>query len=287
MHRPLGAVDERRPQVHRHVHPARQLRAHPAGVALPRMGDGTAAGGDWSFSSLPPPSYVQCATSRSWSSFFSPQWSIYVPPHSLVVFAYGAGVVLLFGGTRLFRAALFPLVLLWFVNPIPAHLQRVCRSAAAARLGPCRAGICDCAGTAAEPRPAPPDVHAGVRHVHRPGLQRHSRRRHHGIHRVDRRLSSIASAGTRTPPSLPGRCCWATSSISPGSASWCCTTSWLCTSPGCAARRRWATTSSGPVSFSSARFCCSYVVRRSQRVAGPDQAAGDKLLAITLTGAEQ
>ena len=41
---------------------------------------------------------------------FSPQWSIYVPPHSLVVFAYGAGVVLLFGGTRLFRASLFPLI---------------------------------------------------------------------------------------------------------------------------------------------------------------------------------
>ncbi len=38
---------------------------------------------------------------------FSPQWTIYVPPHSLVVFAYGAGVVLLFGGTRLFRAACF------------------------------------------------------------------------------------------------------------------------------------------------------------------------------------
>jgi exosortase/archaeosortase family protein len=49
----------------------------------------------------------------------SPQWSIYIPPHSLVFFAYGAGVVLLFGGTRLFRAALFPLILLWFVNPIP------------------------------------------------------------------------------------------------------------------------------------------------------------------------
>src|SRR6266853_3011261 len=32
----------------------------------------------------------------------SPQWSINVPPHSLVFFAYGAGVVLLFGGTRLF-----------------------------------------------------------------------------------------------------------------------------------------------------------------------------------------
>jgi exosortase J len=49
----------------------------------------------------------------------SPRWSIYIPPHSLVFFAYGAGVVLLFGGTRLFRAALFPLALLWFVNPIP------------------------------------------------------------------------------------------------------------------------------------------------------------------------
>jgi exosortase J len=55
---------------------------------------------------------------------FSPQWSIYVPPQSLVVFAYGAGVVLLFGGTRLFRAALFPLILLWFVNPIP-HIFNV------------------------------------------------------------------------------------------------------------------------------------------------------------------
>jgi exosortase J len=49
----------------------------------------------------------------------SPKWAVYFPPHSLVAFAYGAGVVLLFGGTRLFRAALFPLVLLWFVNPIP------------------------------------------------------------------------------------------------------------------------------------------------------------------------
>jgi exosortase J len=54
----------------------------------------------------------------------SPKWSIYIPPHSLVVFAYGAGIVLLFGGTRLFRASLFPLVLLWFVNPIP-HIFNV------------------------------------------------------------------------------------------------------------------------------------------------------------------
>ena len=49
----------------------------------------------------------------------SPQWSLYMPPHSLVVFGYTAGIVLLFGGTKLFRAALFPIVLIWFVNPIP------------------------------------------------------------------------------------------------------------------------------------------------------------------------
>jgi exosortase J len=55
---------------------------------------------------------------------FSPQWSIFVPPHSLVMFAYGAGVVLLFGGVRLFRASLFPLLLLLFVNPVP-HIFNV------------------------------------------------------------------------------------------------------------------------------------------------------------------
>ncbi len=48
-----------------------------------------------------------------------PSWSIFVPPHSLVAFAYAAGVVLLFGGPRLFRAALFPVLLMWFVNPVP------------------------------------------------------------------------------------------------------------------------------------------------------------------------
>lgn len=49
----------------------------------------------------------------------TPSWSIFLPPHSLVAFAYVSGVVLLFGGTRLYRAALFPIVLMWFVNPIP------------------------------------------------------------------------------------------------------------------------------------------------------------------------
>jgi exosortase J len=54
----------------------------------------------------------------------SPQWAVYFPPHSLVVFAYASGVVLLFGGTRLYRNALFPIILLWFVNPIP-HIFNV------------------------------------------------------------------------------------------------------------------------------------------------------------------
>ena len=49
----------------------------------------------------------------------SPSWAIFVPPHSLVAFGYAAGAALLFGGKRLFRAALFPIVLMWFVNPVP------------------------------------------------------------------------------------------------------------------------------------------------------------------------
>jgi exosortase J len=49
----------------------------------------------------------------------SAQWSLFFPPHSLVMFAYGSGVVLLFGGGRLWRASLFPLILLLFVNPVP------------------------------------------------------------------------------------------------------------------------------------------------------------------------
>jgi exosortase J len=48
-----------------------------------------------------------------------PSWNIYLPPASLVAFAYASGIVLLFGGPRLYRAALFPIVLMWFVNPIP------------------------------------------------------------------------------------------------------------------------------------------------------------------------
>src|SRR5579863_5263496 len=46
-------------------------------------------------------------------------------PLGLTVFAYGSGVILLLGGTRVFRAALFPLVLLLFVNPVPALFRKV------------------------------------------------------------------------------------------------------------------------------------------------------------------
>jgi len=47
------------------------------------------------------------------------QWTVFLPPRSLVAVAYVTGIVLLFGGPRLFRAALFPIVLMWFVNPVP------------------------------------------------------------------------------------------------------------------------------------------------------------------------
>jgi exosortase J len=49
----------------------------------------------------------------------SPSWSLFIPPHGVVIFAYASGVVLLFGGRRLYRAALFPLLLLLCVDPVP------------------------------------------------------------------------------------------------------------------------------------------------------------------------
>jgi exosortase J len=49
----------------------------------------------------------------------SPHWSTVLPPPSVMLLAYGSGVVLLLGGVRLYRTALFPIVLLWFSNPIP------------------------------------------------------------------------------------------------------------------------------------------------------------------------
>jgi len=54
----------------------------------------------------------------------APQWNVYFPPNSLVAFSYVSGVVLLFGGPRLFRAALFPICLILLVNPVP-HIFNV------------------------------------------------------------------------------------------------------------------------------------------------------------------
>ena len=51
--------------------------------------------------------------------YLGPVWTLSLPPVSLVVFCYGLGAVLLFGGPRLVRACLFPLLLLLFVNPVP------------------------------------------------------------------------------------------------------------------------------------------------------------------------
>jgi exosortase J len=48
-----------------------------------------------------------------------PSWSIFLPPHSLVAFAYALGAVLLFGGKKLLRVAIFPVALMWLVNPVP------------------------------------------------------------------------------------------------------------------------------------------------------------------------
>lgn len=54
----------------------------------------------------------------------TPRWSIFFPPHSLVALAYVTGVVLLFGGWRLLRAARFPVLLILLVNPVP-HIFNV------------------------------------------------------------------------------------------------------------------------------------------------------------------
>jgi len=46
-------------------------------------------------------------------------WLLQLPPVPLVAVAYAASFVLLFGGTRLLRAAWFPVLLMWAVIPVP------------------------------------------------------------------------------------------------------------------------------------------------------------------------
>jgi exosortase J len=49
----------------------------------------------------------------------SPSWTMMMPPASWVATAYAAGAVLLFGGSKLLRAARFPVALMFLVNPAP------------------------------------------------------------------------------------------------------------------------------------------------------------------------
>jgi exosortase J len=56
---------------------------------------------------------------------FFPGQGIELLPLGLTVFLYGSGMVLLLGGTQLWRKALFPLLLLLLVNPVPTAFARV------------------------------------------------------------------------------------------------------------------------------------------------------------------
>ena len=55
---------------------------------------------------------------------FSTRWTTVLPPASLPLVLYGAGAVLLLGGTRLLRAAVFPVCLLWLANPVPQAFSK-------------------------------------------------------------------------------------------------------------------------------------------------------------------
>jgi exosortase J len=52
-------------------------------------------------------------------------WLLQLPPLPLVAVIYAAGMVLLFGGTRLLRAAWFPVVFMWAVIPVPQTFSRL------------------------------------------------------------------------------------------------------------------------------------------------------------------
>lgn len=52
-------------------------------------------------------------------------WLLQLPPLPLVAVVYAAGMVLLFGGWRLLRAAWFPVLLMWAVIPVPQTFSRM------------------------------------------------------------------------------------------------------------------------------------------------------------------
>ena len=56
---------------------------------------------------------------------FTSRIAVTLLPLGLTVFTYASGVVLLLGGVRVWRVALFPIALLLFVNPVPKAFQLV------------------------------------------------------------------------------------------------------------------------------------------------------------------
>jgi exosortase J len=51
-------------------------------------------------------------------------WLLQLPPLPLMAVVYAAGMVLLFGGTRLLRQAWFPVLFMWMVIPVPQTFSR-------------------------------------------------------------------------------------------------------------------------------------------------------------------
>ena len=68
---------------------------------------------------------ARASGNTSFAFAFNPRVIVPLLPVGLTIFAYASGVVLLFGGTRVWRKALFPLALLLFVNPVPKILTLV------------------------------------------------------------------------------------------------------------------------------------------------------------------
>jgi exosortase J len=52
-------------------------------------------------------------------------WLLQLPPLPLVAVVYAAGMVLLFGGVRLLKAAWFPVLFMWAVIPVPQTFSRL------------------------------------------------------------------------------------------------------------------------------------------------------------------
>ena len=146
-------------------------------------------------------------------------WLLQIPPLPLVAVVYAAGMVLLFGGTRLLRAAWFPVLLMWAVIPVPQTFSRFIdlplQHAAASSPAPSRtpsasssrrtsSASCSRPSSACSSRPAA-TAFAAPSPLASPRSSS---------------PSSIASAGTSSLRSSPALCCSATSSTSCASACW-------------------------------------------------------------------